>query len=128
MKAVLSGQCTTVSATAVLRRQGTQMVRTSFERQRFPADIIRHAIWLYFRFTLSFRDVEEMLARRGIEVSYETVRCWTIRFGPQIAVRPKRSLANEQGHRPELVRQSAFVHEDVRVGRKAIRTYAAARV
>ena len=57
----------------------------SFKRHRFPPDIIRHAIRLYFRFTLSYRDVEEILAERGINVSYETVRCWTIKFGPQIA-------------------------------------------
>ena len=57
----------------------------SFKRHRFPADVIRHAVWLYFRFTLSFRDVEEMLAERGIEVSYETIRCWTIKFGPRFA-------------------------------------------
>lgn len=62
----------------------------SFKRHRFPADVIRHAVWLYFRFTLSFRDVEEMLAERGIDVSYETIRCWTIKFGPQIARRLKR--------------------------------------
>ena len=62
----------------------------SFKRHRFPADVIRHAIWLYFRFTLSFRDVEEMLAQRGVEVSYETIRCWTIKFGPQIARNLKR--------------------------------------
>jgi putative transposase len=48
----------------------------SFKRHRFPPDIIRHAVWLYFRFTLSFRDVEELLAQRGIDVSYETIRCW----------------------------------------------------
>ena len=57
----------------------------SFKRYRFPAEVIRYAVWLYFRFTLSFRDVEELLAQRGIEVSYETIRCWTIKFGPQIA-------------------------------------------
>ena len=62
----------------------------SFKRHRFPADAIRHAVWLYFRFTLSFRDVEELLAQRGIEVSYETIRCWTIKFGPQIARNLKR--------------------------------------
>ena len=45
-----------------------------YKRHRFPADVIRHAVWLYFRFTLSFRDVEELLAQRGIEVSYETIR------------------------------------------------------
>jgi transposase-like protein len=42
-------------------------------------------LWLYFRFTLSFREVEEILAQRGIEVSYETIRCWMIKFGPQLA-------------------------------------------
>ena len=58
------------------------MARLCFKRHRFPPDVIRHAVWLYFRFTLSFRDVEELLAQRGISVSYETVRCWTIKFGP----------------------------------------------
>ena len=57
---------------------------------RFTGDVIRHAVWLYFRFTLSFRDVEEMLAARGIDVSYETIRSWTIKFGPQIARNLKR--------------------------------------
>ena len=65
------------------------MVRTSFKHQRFPPEIIWHAIWLYVRFTFSFRDVEEMPAQRGIEVSYKTVRCWTITFGPQIAAELK---------------------------------------
>ncbi|KQZ21681.1 transposase [Caulobacter sp. Root1472] len=62
----------------------------SFKRHRFPAEIIRYAVWLYFRFTLSFRDAEELLSQRGIEVSYETIRCWTIKFGPQIARNLKR--------------------------------------
>ena len=62
----------------------------SFKRHRLPAEVIRHAVWLYFRFTLSLRDVEEMLAERGVEVSYETVRCWTRKFGPQFARRLKR--------------------------------------
>ncbi len=57
----------------------------SFKRHRFPADVIRHAVWLYFRFSLSFRDVEEIVAQRGVDVSYETIRCWTIKFGPLIA-------------------------------------------
>ncbi len=62
----------------------------SLKRHRFPPDVIRYAVWLYFRFTLSFRDVEELLAQRGIEVSYETIRCWTIKFGLQIASNLKR--------------------------------------
>jgi len=53
------------------------MAPISYARHRFPPAIIRHAVWLYFRFTLSFRDVEELLAERGIAVSYETVRRWT---------------------------------------------------
>jgi putative transposase len=51
----------------------------SFKRQRFPPEIIRHAIWLYARFTLSFRDVEELLAERGIDASYETRRISAVR-------------------------------------------------
>lgn len=46
----------------------------SFKRHRFPADVICQAVWLYFRFSLSFRDVEELMAQRGIDVSYETIR------------------------------------------------------
>jgi transposase-like protein len=64
-----------------------------FKRHRFPPDTIRYAVWLYFRFTLGFRDVGELLAQRGIEVSYETIRTWTIKFGPLIArnLRPRRT-------------------------------------
>lgn len=52
--------------------------------------MIRQAVWLYFRFSLSFRDVEDLMAARGIDISYETIRCWTIKFGPQIARRLKK--------------------------------------
>jgi tetratricopeptide (TPR) repeat protein len=61
------------------------MAQLSYRRHRFPADIIQHAIWLYLRFTLSYRDVEELLAERGLDVSYETVRRWVLKFGPLIA-------------------------------------------
>ena len=57
----------------------------SFKRHRFPPDVIRYAVWLYFGFTLSVRDVEELLAQRGIEVSREAVRCWVIRFWVPVA-------------------------------------------
>ena len=57
----------------------------SFARHQFPPAIIRHAVWLYVRFTLSYRDVEDLLAERGIVVSYETVRRWVNHFGPMIA-------------------------------------------
>ena len=59
--------------------------------------MIRHAVRLYYRFTLSFRDVEELLAQRGIEVSYETVRCWTLKFGPQIAANLRRRRGSPTG-------------------------------
>jgi hypothetical protein len=48
----------------------------------FPPEVIRHAVWLYARFTLSYRDVEDLLAERGLDVSYETVRRWVLKFGP----------------------------------------------
>src|SRR4028119_1884183 len=68
----------------------------SYARHRFPPEVIRHAVWLYLRFTLSFRDVEELLVERGLEVSYETVRRWAVKFGPAFAknlrrLRPKPS-------------------------------------
>ncbi|HEV2883889.1 MAG TPA: IS6 family transposase, partial [Pyrinomonadaceae bacterium] len=52
-----------------------------YHRHRFPDEIISHCVWLYFRFPLSFRDVEEMLAMRGVKLSYETIREWTLKFG-----------------------------------------------
>jgi transposase-like protein len=72
------------------------MTKISYGGYRFPPEIIQQAIWLYVRFTLSFRDVEDLLAERGILVSYETVRRWVNYFGPVIAAdlrkrRPKTS-------------------------------------
>jgi len=55
----------------------------SSKRHRFPPEIISHAVWLYYRFTLSYRDGEEMLAQRGITVSYEAIRYWCRKFGPR---------------------------------------------
>ena len=51
----------------------------SYRRHRFPPVIIQHAVWLYLRFTLSYRDVEELLAERRLDISYETVRCWVLK-------------------------------------------------
>ena len=58
------------------------MDQLSYRRHRFPPAVIQHAIWLYLRFTLSYRDVEDLLAERGLAVSYETVRRWVLKFGP----------------------------------------------
>jgi len=65
----------------------------SYQRHRFPSEIISHAVWLYHRFCLSFREVEELLAERGITVTYEAVRQWCQKFGPAYA----RKLKKRQG-------------------------------
>ena len=59
----------------------------SFKRHRFPPDSIRLGIWLNYRFTLSLRDVEDLLAERGIDVTCETIRCWANRFGPTMGAK-----------------------------------------
>lgn len=68
----------------------------SYKRHRFPPDTIRLAIWLYFRFTTSLRDVEDLLAERGLDVSYETVRCQANKFGPAIAANIRHSKFRTQ--------------------------------
>jgi transposase-like protein len=71
---------------------------------RFPPEVIQQAIWLYVRFTLSFRDVEDLLAERGIMVSYETVRRWVNHFGPMIAadLRKRRPKPHTTWHLDEV--------------------------
>src|SRR5260370_8904083 len=73
-------------------------------RHRFPPAVIQHAIWLYIRFTLSYRDVEDLLAERGLEVSYETVRRWVLKFGPGFARRLRRSRprSSDRWHLDEI--------------------------
>ena len=77
----------------------------SYKRHRFPPAIIAHAVWLYFRFPLSLRLVEEMLLERGIVVSYETVRRWAMKFGGDYARRLKRKRASRRDiwHLDEVV-------------------------
>ena len=64
----------------------------SYRGYRFPPDVIAHAVWLYHRFTLSLRDIEDLLAERGITVSYETIRQWCATFGPYYARRIKKTM------------------------------------
>jgi len=66
--------------------------RTRYAGYRFPSEIISHAVWLYFRFPLGLRMVEELLAARGIIVSHETVRQWAGKFGQHFANRIRRRL------------------------------------
>ncbi len=65
----------------------------SYRRHRFPAEIISHCVWLYFRFALSFRDIEEIMCERGVTVSYETIREWSLKFGNTFAKKLKHSRA-----------------------------------
>ena len=76
------------------------MTVISYRRHRFPPSIIQHAIWLYLRFTLSYRDVEDLLAERGLDISYETVRRWVLKFGPLIArtLRQRRPWPSDRWH------------------------------
>ena len=80
------------------------MRKFSYAGYRFPPEIIRQAIWLYLRFTLSLRDVEDLLAERGIIVSYETVRRWVNHFGPMIAadLRSRRPKPHTTWHLDEV--------------------------
>src|ERR1700732_4526062 len=81
------------------------MAGISYRRHRFPPDIIQHAVWLYLRFTLSYRDVEDLLAERGLDISYETVRSWVLKFGPVIArrLRRRRPRPSDRWHLDEMV-------------------------
>ena len=76
----------------------------SYAGYRFPAEIISHAVWLYFRFPLSLRIVEEMLAARGITVSHETIRQWALKFGQDFANQIRRRLptAGDKWHLDEV--------------------------
>ncbi|GJD66725.1 IS6 family transposase [Methylobacterium frigidaeris] len=77
----------------------------SYARHQFPPEIIRHAVWLYLRFTLGYRDVEELLAERRIETTYESVRRWVIKFGPVFArnLRRLRPRPTSTWHLDEMV-------------------------
>src|SRR5215208_5213489 len=85
--------------------------KSPYAGYRFPAEIISHAVWLYFRFPLSLRMVEEMLAARGIVVSHETVRQWALKFGQEFANRIRRRLprAGDKWHLDEVVIKIAGV-------------------
>jgi putative transposase len=81
------------------------MTAPSYRRHRFPGLVIQHAVWLYLRFSLSYRDVWELLAERSLDISYETVRCWVLKFGPVFArrLRQHRPRAGSQWHLDEMV-------------------------
>ena len=78
---------------------------TRYKNHRFPVEIISHAVWLYFRFCLSFRDVEELLLERGVTVTYEAIRKWCRKFGQTYAnqLRRRRPRPGDKWHLDEMV-------------------------
>src|ERR1700712_2784421 len=82
----------------------TSAAKSPSAGSRFPGEVISHAVWLYFRFPLSLRMVEEMLAARGIVVSHETVRQWARKFGQVFAnpIRRRRPCAGDKWHLDEV--------------------------
>jgi len=75
-----------------------------YHRHRFPPEIISHAVWLYHRICLSFRDIEDLSAQRGVVVTHETVRQWCFKFGPQFArnLRRRRGRLGDVWHLNEV--------------------------
>src|SRR5258708_2948217 len=81
------------------------MAELSCHRHRFPPVVIQHAVWLYLRFTRSYRDVEDLLAEPGLDISYETIRSWVLKFGPVFArrLRRRRPRPGDRWHLDEMV-------------------------
>ncbi len=81
-----------------------EVVPPNYTGYRFPPEIIGHAVWLYFRFALSYRDVEELLAERGVVLTYETIRQWCLKFGQAYAnaLRRRRPQTGEKWHLDEV--------------------------
>jgi putative transposase len=82
----------------------TPVLADRYKHHRFPAEIISHGVWLYFRFCLSYRDVEELLFARGIIVTYEAIRKWGRKFGQQYAnqLRRRRPRPGDKWHLDEV--------------------------
>ncbi len=82
-----------------------RMPPISYARHQYPPSVIQHSVWLYLRFTLSYRDVEELLVERGLDVSYETIRRWVLKFGPAFArrLRRRRPRPSSRWHLDEMV-------------------------
>ncbi len=81
------------------------MQKISYRRHRFPSHVIQQAVWLYARFTLSYRDIEDLLAECGLDISYETVRRWFLKFGSLIGrnLRSARPTPSDHWHLDEMV-------------------------
>ena len=94
---------------AIKRKCRMKISTTLYKRHRFPPEIIQYAVWLYHRFSLSHRDVEDLLAERGITVSYESIRLWCNKFGLKYARRLKKK---HQGYGDTFFIDEVFVKID----------------
>ena len=94
------------------------MREASFKQHRLPPDVLRYAVLFYYRFTMSRRNVEDLHAERGIDVGYETVRCWANKFGPAIAanIRKARGRGDSVWHLPNGAPRPGQMTETVWVG------------
>ena len=81
-----------------------ESVSPSYKGHRYPVEVIAHCVWLYFRFPLSYREVEELMLQRGVIVSYETIRRWCLKFGQAYAdgLRRRRPQAGDKWHLDEV--------------------------
>jgi putative transposase len=92
---------------------GVRTATVSYKGHRFPVEVINHCVWLYFRFPLSFREVEELLLARGVEVSYETIRRWSVKFGQAYAnaLRRRKPRPGDKWHLDEVfVKINGTIH------------------
>ena len=88
----------TVEDVFVIRNRGVVAKPASYPRHRFPAEIISHAVWLYHVFSLSLRDVELILAERGVVVTHESIRHWCLKFGADFAEEATTATAAARGY------------------------------
>ena len=93
MEKELRGHRQVVGLAAVLRGSVVVASAARYKGYRYPIEVIGHAVWLYHRFALSLRDVEELMLARGVVVSHETIRSWCARFGPDYAKKLRRRRA-----------------------------------
>ena len=98
---------------------------TQFKRHRFPPEIIQYAVWLYYRFNLSHRDIEDLLARRGVLVTHESIRLWCNKFGPHYAHRLRRELLPDAAHdtRRYANNRAELSHQPTRVRERGMRRF-----
>jgi putative transposase len=97
----LKGICTLLCHNLTMK---AQKEIPTYKRYRYPIEIIRHCVWLYFRFSLSYRDVQLLMTERGITVSYEPLRQWCLKFGDEYALklRKRRGQAGDKWHLDEI--------------------------